>query len=86
MDAVLTIESAETVHLAEELARLLGTNIESAVKTALAERIIEEQKRREADALSTELLAIGRECAALLEPPFHSSDHADLYGDDGLPA
>jgi len=86
MDSVLTIESDEAVQLAHELAELLDTNVEAAVKRALETQIAEQRKRREAAKLSAELLAIGRECAALLEPPFHSSDHADLYGDDGLPA
>ena len=32
------------------------------------------------------LLAIGRGCAAAMQPPYHSADHGDLlYGPDGLP-
>lgn len=86
MGAVLTIESDEAVRLAERLAEVTGQPMQDAVITALSEKLEAERKRHEAMALSEELLAIGRACAALLEPPFHSSDHAELYGDDGLPA
>jgi antitoxin VapB len=36
--------------------------------------------------LADRLLAIGKECAAHLEQPFRSADHADLlYDERGLP-
>jgi len=86
MDAVLTIESEEAVRLAQRLAELTGQPVAVAVVQALATQIAGEQQRRDADLLAAELVAIGRECAALLQPPFDSADHADLYGEDGLPA
>jgi len=86
MDARLVVESAEAARLAEELAALTGEDVADAVVRALIERI--ERTRPAADSSITveEILEVGRRCAARLRPPFHSSDHADLYGNDGLPA
>jgi hypothetical protein len=85
MDAVLTVESDEAVRLAGELAALTGKSVSDAVTAALAVQIEHERRRLAADARTHELVEIGERCAANLRPPFHSSDHADLYGDDGLP-
>jgi hypothetical protein len=86
MDAVLTIESDEARRLAEQLAELTGRSVQDAVTRALAAELAREHRKRSADVLAHDLVEIGRRCAALLEPPFHSSDHALLYGEDGLPA
>jgi antitoxin VapB len=86
MDAVLTIESEDAVRLAEQLAELTGEPVSVAVVRALAEQVARERRKRAADDLARELVEIGRRCAARLEPPFSSADHADLYGPDGLPA
>jgi hypothetical protein len=84
MDGVLTDAA---VRLAEELAELTGASVRDAVTRALARQVAQERERREADLLAAKPVAIGRECAALLTPPFDSADHADLlYGADGLPA
>ena len=86
MDARLVIESDEAVRLAEELAALTGEDVTRAVTHALVERIERETENRRIAALTEDLLEIGRRCAARLRPPLHSGDHADLYGEDGLPA
>ena len=86
MDAVLRVESDKAVRLASELAELTGVSVGDAVTRALAEQIARERQHRAAASLAQELLAIGQRSAAKLRPPFSSSDHADLYGDDGLPA
>jgi antitoxin VapB len=86
MDARLAVESAEAARLAEQLAALTGEALDTAVVRALAERIERERQSRRVALLADDLMEIGRRCAARLQPPFHSSDHADLYGEDGLPA
>jgi hypothetical protein len=54
------------------------------VRRALEERLAREERR--ASAVAGRLLEIGRRCAAELEPPFHSADHAELlYDEAGLP-
>ncbi len=85
MDARLVVESEEAARLAEELAALTGEDIERAVVQALAERIERARPRTRRKLSAEQMLAIGRRAAAQLQPPFHSSDHADLYGEDGLP-
>lgn len=85
MDARLVVDGAEALRLAQQLAGLTGEEIDTAVTRALAERIERQQESRRITLLPEDLLDIGRRCAARLRPPFHSSDHADLYGEDGLP-
>ena len=85
MDARLVVDGAEALRLAQQLAGLTGEEIDTAVTRALAERIERQQESRRITLLAEDLLDIGRRCAARLRPPFHSSDHADLYGEDGLP-
>ncbi len=85
MDKTLTIESDEALRLAEQLAALTGESVPEAVTRALEEKLAREQSRAPARLLARELLEIGQRCAAQLTPPFDSSDHADLYGEDGLP-
>ena len=91
MGTQLNIKSGDAYRLASELSQLTGESLTTAVTVALQERLEREQHLRRATsdaqkALAQELLAIGRDCAADLTPPFSSADHADLYGKDGLPA
>ena len=81
----LNIKSEDAYELASKLAELTGESLTTAVTTALRERLERERQQRHADRLAAELVEIGRRCAAHLKPPFSSADHADLYGDDGLP-
>jgi antitoxin VapB len=90
----LNIKDPETHRLAAELARLTGESPTRAVTEALRERLErvrerlgrEETRRHQPHALSAELLAIGRRCAAHMRQPAHSSDHGDLLYDElGLP-
>jgi antitoxin VapB len=82
----LNIKNPEAHRLAGELARLTGENLTEAVTEALRERLERERRRRQRQALSDELLAIGRRCAARMPQPADSSDHGDLLYDElGLP-
>jgi antitoxin VapB len=82
----LNIRNPEAHELATELARLTGESMTKAVTEAIRERLERERRRRGAQDLSAELLAIGRRCAAHMRPPIHSSDHGDLlYDEQGLP-
>ena len=79
----LNIKSPEAHDLARQLSRVTGESLTQAVTAALRERLA----RVEApDALVAELLAIGRDCAGHLAPPWSQIDHAELlYDDEGLP-
>jgi antitoxin VapB len=81
----LNIKSDEAHRLARQLARLTGESMTEAVTRALAERLERESAGR-GDCLANRLLAIGRDCAAHLQEPYRSINHADLlYDEHGLP-
>ncbi|HJU18285.1 MAG TPA: type II toxin-antitoxin system VapB family antitoxin [Stellaceae bacterium] len=81
----LNIKNEETHRLVQELARLTGESMTTAVTEAVRERLA--RLRREADhSLADRLLAIGKDCAAHLKEPFRSADHGELlYDERGLP-
>ena len=81
----LNIKSKEARRLAEELAKLTGESMTTAVTIAVRERL-DRIHRERSPGLADRLLAIGRDCAAHLKEPFRSADHGDfLYDDRGLP-
>jgi antitoxin VapB len=81
----LNIKNAETCQLATELADLTGETLTKAITEALRERLERLRKQRR-KATATELLEIGRRCAAHVKKPVSSLDHGDfLYDEHGLP-
>ena len=81
----LNLKNPETHKLARELAELTGENMTAAVTQAVRERL-ERVRGAKRNRLSDRLLAIGKDCAPLLEEPFRSADHGDLlYDEHGLP-
>jgi len=83
MDAVLTIESAEAVRLATELAELTGLSVEDAVARALRTSV---QQERAVKQRAASILAAAAEIRSHMQAPLPTSDHSWLYGEDGLPA
>ncbi len=82
----LSIKDPETDDLARKLAERTGESLTEAVKQALRERLVREERESADSGLSNRLLEIGRRCAAQMPEPFHSSDHGDLLYDElGLP-
>jgi antitoxin VapB len=78
----LNIRNPDAHKLATELAR---ESLSKAVTEALRERLERQRQRRDAAALSAELLAIGRRCVAHITRPAHSWEHGDLlYDGQGL--
>ena len=81
----LNIKNRETHRLAEELAKLTGESMTTAVTIAVRERL-NRLRQEHSPSLAGRLLAIGKDCAAHLKEPFRSADHADLlYDEHGLP-
>ena len=81
----LNIKNREAHELAEELAKLTGESMATAVTIAVRERL-DRVRREQGIGLADRLLAIGRDCAAHLKEPFRSVDHAELlYDERGLP-
>ena len=74
----------EAVHrLAKEVADVTGTSMTSAIETALREKLARLREEQERDVriarFKARLEALGP------PPPGLTSDHTDLYGEDGLP-
>lgn len=82
---MLNIKNEEAFRLATELASMTGESKTRVVLEALRERMRQLQRSRDSKALADELMRIGAECASHVRGHPRSTDHADLYGDDGLP-
>ena len=82
----LNIKDDALIAEAKELATLLGTSATGAVREAVHERLarekaaLDERKQR----LFDEIMAIAEDASKLF-PPGSSSDHSDLYDENGLP-
>ena len=81
----LNIKNPEVHRLASELARLRDVSVTQAVLDAVQHELAREKGRLNV-ALSDQLLAIGKRCAAHIGNGVSSADHAMLlYDDRGLP-
>jgi antitoxin VapB len=81
----LNIKKRETQRLAQELSKLTGESMTTAVTEAVRERLDRLQSEKGAG-LADRLLSIGKDCAAHLKEPFRSLDHGELlYDEKGLP-
>jgi antitoxin VapB len=81
----MNIKNDETRKLAQELAKLTGESLTTAVTEAVRERL-NRVRSEQADGLADRLVKIGKDCAAHLEEPFRSVDHGELlYNEKGLP-
>lgn len=80
----MNIKNETVERLARELAAETGETMTSAVQVALEERL--ERLRKDRD-VAEKLRRIDEIIARSgPTPPGLTSDHSDLYGDDGLPA
>ena len=81
----LNIKNEQAHQMAQELARLTGENMTTAVSEAIRERLERVRGRSKKD-LTERILEIGRDCAAHLNEPYKSIDHGEmLYDEKGLP-
>ena len=76
----LSIRNPRARALAEELTRLTGESLTDAVVHALEERL-----DRERNSVARGILAFAERFSAGMPKDFHSSQHEELYGYDGLP-
>lgn len=83
----LSIKDHRTDDLARRLAALTGQSITEAVRDAIAQKLAEEERKRDAKTRSEELLEIGRRFVREFPKGTATSlDHDEfLYGEDGLP-
>jgi antitoxin VapB len=81
----LNIKNDEAHRLAQQLSKLTGESMATAVTRAVRERL-ERVRRSRGMGMADRLLKIGKECAPLWKEPFRSADHGDLlYDEKGLP-
>lgn len=79
----LNIKSEEVHRLARRVAQEMGTSMTGAIETALREKLARLRDQKERDARIARFKA--RLDAVGPPPPGLTSDHSDLYGEDGLP-
>lgn len=82
----LNIKDEVLIAEAKELAALLGTSATGAVRAAVQERLAREKAARDEarQRKVAAIMAIAKDAAKLF-PPGSSSDHSDLYDENGLP-
>ncbi|HSO41973.1 MAG: type II toxin-antitoxin system VapB family antitoxin [Rhodospirillales bacterium] len=83
----ISLKDPETDRLAREVAALTGESLTEAIRTALAERLGRERRRRASSraGLAQRLKALGRDCAALPDFNTGSADEIIGYDDLGVP-
>jgi antitoxin VapB len=82
----LSLKDAETDRLAREVAKLTGESLTEAVRTALAERLERERRKRaETKGLAARLDELAKECAALPDYDARSPDQIIGYDEYGVP-
>ncbi|MBL8234921.1 MAG: type II toxin-antitoxin system VapB family antitoxin [Bryobacterales bacterium] len=82
----LSVNHPEADQLAHALARRMGESVDEAVVKALRERLARTPDRAGAVARRGELVAIGRECAALPDYDMRRADEILGYDEHGVPA
>ncbi len=81
----LSLKDRETDSLAREVAALTGETLTDAIRKALRERLERERLRRGQPArLADQLVALGRECAALPDRDVRHPDAIVGYDDAGM--
>ncbi len=81
----LSLNHPEADELAHALAERMGESVDEAVVNALRERLARAPDRADGTRRRGELLAIGRECAALPDYDLRSVDEILGYDEQGAP-
>ena len=82
----LSLKDPETDRLAREVAKLTGESLTAAVRTALAERLERERRKRgRTKSLAERLDELAKECAALPDHDTRSPDEIIGYDEYGVP-
>ena len=80
----LSLKDPETDRLAREVARMTGETLTVAIRTALQERLNRERLRQGSVGLAEQLMAIGKECAALPDYDTRTADEIIGYDETGM--
>ncbi len=71
--------------LASELSALTGQSLTSVVISALEARLDAEKRKRGKSGTAAQILAFADRFADGIPQGCNSADHAQVYGDDGMP-
>lgn len=80
----LNIDSAKVQQLAEQLARETGEPLNTVIEKALEDRLLRLHRYREREWRFKRIKELTSKAGPI--PHGVTSDHSDLYDDDGLPA
>jgi antitoxin VapB len=81
----LNLKNPKAHQLAKELAALTGESLTVAVVHALEMRLEVERARRGGPSKAERILKFAERFSAGFPPGCRSEDHAEIYGEDGLP-
>ena len=82
----LNVKNPKAYELATQLSEMTGESLTDAVIRSLETRLAQERRRLLGeDSKAKRILAFSERFAAGMNREAHSSGHADLYGDDGMP-
>jgi antitoxin VapB len=82
----MNIKDEKLIAEARALAELLGTSVTEAVRRAVEEKLAATERERQATRQRKfEALMAISERASKLFPPGVTSDHSDMYDENGLP-
>lgn len=81
----LNLKNPRAHELASELAALTGESLTETVIRSLEIRLRQERQEFGEPSKAERILAFAKRFAEGMPKDLHSSDHADLYGEDGLP-
>jgi antitoxin VapB len=82
----LNIKNETTYRLARQLSRLTGESLTAAITKALQERLERLQTPAAQEAMVSDLLSLGQDCAHRLKQPYNTVEHGELlYDERGLP-
>jgi antitoxin VapB len=85
LDRSSSVKDKETDRLAREVAALTGETLTDVIRTALAERLARERRRRGVSMrLADRLMEIGKHCAALPDYDTRSPDEIVGYDETGM--
>ena len=80
----LSLKDPETDRLAREVARMTGETLTVAIRIALQQRLDRELLRQGSSGLAEQLMALGKECAALPDYDTRTADEIIGYDETGM--
>ena len=81
----LNVKNPKAYQLATELARLQGKTLTAVVIAALEQQLAQERRKASQENKAERMLAFADWFSKGMAPGSHSSRHAELYGEDGMP-